>query len=96
MAEPEACPFCRTEINAGATVCAACGAFKDRRMGCLGGAFLFLAVMSSLGALGAMLVRATGQVGNEGLVVASVYGLGAIICWLVFARRYRVNWFRRM
>lgn len=55
MSEPgpvlEECPFCGTTIRPGAIVCAACGAFKDKRMGCTGCLALFGAVLFSIGVL---------------------------------------------
>ena len=49
--ELEDCPFCQTPIRPGAIVCAACRAFKDRRVGCTGCLVLFGAVGFTIGVL---------------------------------------------
>ena len=47
----EDCPFCGTAVRPGAIVCAACGAFMDKRMGCTGCLVLLGAVVFAFGTL---------------------------------------------
>lgn len=92
MSEPELeeCPFCATTIRPGAIVCAACGAFKDKRMGCTGCLALVGAVAFTLGVLGvaAMFPHYGDEGGIATFVFAGlVYAVLAALCYWALGKR---------
>ena len=82
----EECPFCRTVINAGATVCSSCGANKRGRPGC--GCAIALGIgFTGLSAVG----LASG--GDIGLALGAA---GAALLLVPFFRSVmRPMWYRR-
>ena len=95
----EECPFCGTTIRPAAIVCAACGAFKDRRMGCTGCLALFGAMLFSIGVLFvvALFPESIEQNAMGVFVIAGLCyaGLAALCFWAV-ARKRRLKWYRKM
>ena len=103
MGEPgpvvEECPFCGATIRPGANVCAACGAFKDRRIGCTGCLALFGAVVFALGALVMVaLLSEAEDLGAIGFAISAglIYAGGAALCYWALSRKRRLKWYRRM
>lgn len=96
--ESEECPFCGTTIRPSAIVCSACGAFKDKRMGCTGCLALFGAAASSLGALVmAGVYPESAQDGKLGIaIIGLIYAGFAALCYWALARKRRLRWYRRM
>ena len=95
----EDCPFCGTTIRPGAVVCTACGAFKDKRMGCAGCLALLGAVLFSIGVLFvvALFPESIEQDAMGVFVIAGLFyaGLAALCFWAVATKR-RLKWYRRM
>lgn len=103
MSEPspevEDCPFCGTAVRPGAIVCAACGAFKSKRMGCTGCLALIGAVAFALGALAMLVMFAESPAHEAGAPIAFVglvYAGLAALCYRALARKRRLRWYRRM
>ena len=92
-------PVCGTTIRPGAIVCAAWGAFKDKRMGCTGCLALFGAVRFSIGVLIMVaLVPESIDRGAMGFIVLGglVYAGLAALCYWALAKKRRLKWYRRM
>ena len=82
----EECPFCRTVLKTGATVCASCGANKRGNPGC--GCVVALGI--SLFGLLAMGLLADGEIGPAS-------GVAGVALLLVVVFRYvtRPMWYRK-
>jgi len=94
------CPFCRSSINDGATVCAACGAHKGTAMdsGSGPGCLLLILTAAYLGCgplvlLGGILISAKGQglaiLFGGAVTVGGFFVLRACFRWTGGVRWYR-------
>ena len=82
------CPFCRTQVPEGATVCGACGAYKEigwlKAPGCLLQVLVVVAVV----------LLATGLFDKS--LNAGIWGIVfAVAAWLFGLKTRQVNWWRR-
>ena len=97
--EVEECPFCGTAIRPGAIVCAACGAFKDKRMVRSGWLALIGLVVCTSGAL-VMVALFSGveHPVSEGFIILSglVYAGVAALCYGALAGKRGLKWYRRV
>ena len=97
--EVEECPFCRAAIRPGAIVFAACGALKDKKMGCSGCLALIGPVVCTFGVFVMVtLFSETQHSGAAGFTIFAglVYAGGAALCYWALSRRRRLKWYRRM
>ena len=95
----EDCPFCGTAVRPGAIVCAACGAFKDKRMGCTGCLALLGAVVFAFGTLAMVaLLLGAEHPGAKGFAIFAglVYAGGTAFCYWALSRKRQLKWYRRM
>ena len=83
---PEECPFCRTVLKTGATVCPSCGANKRGNNGC--GCVVALGIGASV--LAAMALVSDGDIG-EALGAAGV----TLLLVALFRSVMKPVWYRR-
>ena len=83
------CPFCRTQVPEGATVCGACGAYKEigwrKAPGCLLQVLVVVAVF--------LLVVGLLNKSFDVVIWGSIFAVAAL---LFGANTRQVNWWRRM
>lgn len=97
--EVEECPFCGTAIRPGAIVCAACGAFKGKRMGLSGWLALSGLVVCTSGAL-VMVALFSGveHPVSVGFIILSglIYAGVAALCYGALPGKRGLKWCRRV
>ena len=91
----EECPFCRSAIKPGATVCAKCGANKREFSGC--GCVIALGIALGI-AMSGLFTMAAARDGDIGFALG---GAGVVLLLVALVRsvwRYvtRPTWYRRM